>query len=85
VTKIEDLISVIIPHFNNYPLLTQKYSDYVLWSKVVDLMSTKQHLTTSGFSTILNYYASINKGMSPSVSADFPNTTGVNKDTVLLP
>jgi len=29
-TKIKDLLSIIIPHFNKYPLLTQKYSDYVL-------------------------------------------------------
>jgi len=85
VTKIEDLLSVIIPHFNQYPLLTLKYSDYVLWSKVVDLMSTKQHLTASGFSTILSYYASINKGMSPSVLAAFPEIIGVKKDTVALP
>jgi len=28
VTKIEDLIKVIIPHFIKYPLLTQKYGDF---------------------------------------------------------
>jgi hypothetical protein len=30
VTKIEDLIKVIIPHFIKYPLLTQKYGDFFL-------------------------------------------------------
>lgn len=45
VTKIEDLIKVIIPHFIKYPLLTQKYGDFFLWSKVVKLMDLKQHLT----------------------------------------
>lgn len=84
-TKIKDLLSIIIPHFNKYPLLTQKYSDYVLWSKVVDLMSKKQHLSDQGFSTILSYYASINKGMSPSVSNAFPDIIGVKKDTIVLP
>nr|UEK25993.1 hypothetical protein [Mutinus fleischeri] len=48
-------------------------------------MSTKQHLTASGFSTILSYYASLNKGMSPSVLAAFPEIIGVKKDTVALP
>jgi hypothetical protein len=48
-------------------------------------MFTKEHLTASGFSTILTYYASINKGMSPTVLAAFPEITGVRKDTVVLP
>jgi hypothetical protein len=58
VSKIDDLINVIIPHFLNYPLLTQKYSDFVLWSKVVNIISdlgpplggqryVKDHLTTA--------------------------------------
>lgn len=73
VTKIEDIISVIIPHFFSYPLLSHKYSDFILWSKVANIMHTKNHLTTSGFSTILDYYYSINLGMSKAVSAAFPN------------
>lgn len=85
VTKIEDLLNVIIPQFKKYPLLTFKNSDYTLWSKVVDLMSTKEHLTASGFSTILTYYASINKGMSPTVLAAIPEITDVRKDIVVLP
>ena len=68
VTKIEDLINVIIPHFLNFPLLTLKYSDFVLWSKVVNLLHLGQHQIPSVFSTILSYYASINKGMSAKVS-----------------
>lgn len=63
VTKIEDLIKTIIPHFIQYPLITQKHSDFLLWSKVVELMKTKQHLNLSSFKTILSYYASINKGI----------------------
>lgn len=44
VTKIDELTNVIIKHFIKYPLLTLKYSDFILWSKVVKLMSTSQHL-----------------------------------------
>lgn len=79
VSKVDDLINVIIPHFLNYPLLTQKYSDFVLWSKVVNIMSIKEHLTTDGFNTILTYYASINKGMSSTVLSQFPDTVGVER------
>lgn len=85
VTKIEDLINVIIPHFSLYPLITQKYSDFVLWSKVVKLMHTKQHLTSAGFNLILTYYASINRGISKTVLAAFPNIVAAIRDTVVLP
>lgn len=48
-------------------------------------MATKQHLTPIGFSTILSYYASINRGLSPKVLLAFPNTVGVDKVKVNLP
>jgi LAGLIDADG endonuclease len=80
VTNIADLLNVIIPHFISYPLITQKYYDFVLWSKVVKLMAAKQHLTPTGFTTILTYYASINTGLSSTVSAAFPNIVGVEKE-----
>jgi len=85
VTKIEDLLNVIIPHFLAYPLFTLKYSDFLLWSEVVKLMSTKQHLTSLGFTTILTYYASINKGMSLNISNAFPDVKGVERKEVSLP
>ena len=79
VSKIDDLINVIIPHFLNYPLLTQKYSDFVLWSKVVNIISVKDHLTTAGFNTILTHHASINRGMSSKVLSEFPDIVGVKR------
>ena len=57
---VDVLIPFIIPHFLNYPLLTQKYSDFVLWSKVVNIISIKENLTTAGFNTILTYYFNLN-------------------------
>ena len=85
VTKIEDLINVIIPHFEAYPLLTQKKCYFLLWYKVVQLMSTKQHLTSSGFSKILSYYASINRGASSVISKAFPGIIGANRPVVAQP
>ena len=85
VNKLNDLVKVIIPHFYNYPLITKKYSDFVLWSKVVELMATKKHLTSNGFNTVLSYYASINKGMSSKVLLEFPNIVGFERVKVNLP
>lgn len=85
VTKLDDLVKVIIPHFTLYPLITHKYSDFVLWSKVVELMVTKQHLTDFGFKTVLSYYASINKGVTTKVLSVFPDIVGVDKVKINLP
>lgn len=85
VTKIEDLINVIIPHFEAYPLLTKKKGDFLLWYKVVQLMSKKQHLTPSGFSKILSYYASINKGASLIISKAFPCIIGAERPIIDIP
>lgn len=76
---------MIIPHFTLYPLITHKYSDFVLWSKVVELMVTKQHLTDFGFKTVLSYYASINKGVTTKVLSVFPDIVGVDKVKINLP
>lgn len=31
VSTLKDIVGVIIPHFDNYLLITQKYSDYLLF------------------------------------------------------
>lgn len=48
-------------------------------------MSTKDHLKLPGFLSILNYYASINRGVSKKVLEHYPNITPVDKPTVNLP
>jgi hypothetical protein len=48
VSSIEDLNKIIIPHFEKYPLLTQKRSDFELFKKIIHLMVNKEHLTIEG-------------------------------------
>ena len=38
VQSIKDLIDVIIPNFNKYPLITQKQADFILFSSIVHLI-----------------------------------------------
>lgn len=40
---------------------------------MIKIILNKDHLTKSGFSTILSYYASINKGVSKKVLKYYPN------------
>ena len=67
VSKPEDLMNVIIPHFKSYPLLTQKNLDFNLWSKVVDIVVRKEHLTPEGLAKIIYLKTFINKGLSEKV------------------
>jgi len=56
------LLNVIIPHFMNYPLLTQKAADFNLFVQIVQLMNKGAHLNHSGLQQIANIKASLNKG-----------------------
>jgi hypothetical protein len=85
VTNVKDINDKIIPHFSKYPLISQKRADFLLWSKVVQMMTNKDHLNLSGFLTILTYYASINRGMSKKVLKHYPNIIPYTKPTFDLP
>jgi len=85
VTKIKYLKDIIIPHFLKYSLISQKYIDFTLWSKVVDMILNKEHLTHKGFITILSYYASINRGGSKKVLKFYPNIKAFERLSVNLP
>ena len=85
VTKLEDLVNVIIPHFMLYSLCTCKQADFILWQIVVNMMTKGLHLTADGFNTILTYYASINKGMSQTLLIYFPNIVPVLRPAIILP
>ena len=64
VTTTKDIVDVIIPHFDSYPLITQKYSDYILFKQIVLLMLNKEHKTYEGIQKIINIKASLNLGLS---------------------
>jgi NADH:ubiquinone oxidoreductase subunit K len=74
VSTIKDIIGILLPHFDKYPLLTKKSYDYILFKKVVLLMESKAHTTFTGLQKIINYKASINKGLSEKLKKAFPLT-----------
>ena len=61
VTNVNYIKDIIIPHFTNYPLISKKRIDFLLWSKVVEIILNKDHLTEQGFLNTLSYYAAIKK------------------------
>jgi hypothetical protein len=57
VTKLSDIINVIIPHFNGYPLQSTKLVSYYLFCAVANIMSNNDHLTLKGYKEVLSYKA----------------------------
>ena len=82
VNSFQDLTKIIIPHFSNYPLLTQKSADFKLFKKVIELMLNKAHLTTEGLQEIINTKSSLNLGLSDDLKINFPNTVPIQRPAI---
>lgn len=73
VSGLEDLY-LIIDHFNNYPLLTYKHYDYLLFKEVIALMKEGKHLSLEGINRIVSIKAVLNRGkISDNLSLAFPD------------
>ena len=87
---VQDLrgLNVIINHFEKYPLLTKKYEDFILFSRIVTLINKKEHLTLSGLHEIISLKASMNLGLSALLKTAFPDNIPIIRpkrtDEVLL-
>ena len=82
VQSVKDL-QVIIDHFDNYPLITQKRADYELFKQAVELMEQKEHLTMEGLEKIVAIKASLNNGLSAELKAAFPEIIPVPRPSVV--
>ena len=73
VSGLDDL-NIIINHFDNYPLLTRKQSDYLLFKEVINLMKEGKHLTLDGLNRIISIKTTLNSGeISDTLSLAFPD------------
>lgn len=77
VNTLKDNLTAVIPHFDKYPLITQKHSDYLLFRDVVMMMSRGEHITPEGIQTIVNIRASLNLGLTEALKEAFPMYTPV--------
>jgi len=82
VASLHDLTNNIIPHFINYPLITQKKADFILFQRVVELMNSKEHLTKEGLEKIVSVKGSMNLGLSSYLKGAFPNITLVERPVI---
>ena|ERR1700744_3273477 len=78
VRSLKDL-DIIISHFDKYPLISQKWTDYILFQDAFLLIKNKEHLTRQGFRKILSIKASINLGLSDELKLSFPDISPISK------
>ena len=63
ISAIKDL-EIVINHFDNFPLITQKWADHELFKQAFDLIKNKKHLSKDGLDKIVSIRASVNNGLS---------------------
>lgn len=83
VTKLSDLINVIIPHFDKYNLQSAKLIDYTLWRQCIYLMVVKEHLTLKGLEKFISIKGAINNGLPDRLIEAFPGVVPMVRPTYL--
>jgi hypothetical protein len=68
---------VIVDHFKNFPLISQKWSDFQLFKAAFELVICKRHLTLEGLIDIVNIKAAMNLGLSEELEIAFPSSSGL--------
>ena len=63
----------MIKHFEQYPLISVKVTDYILFKKALDLINTQEHLNEEGLLKLIGIKASLNLGLNDSLKNAFPN------------
>lgn len=82
IKTVENLTKIIIPHFQNFPLLSKKSTDFLLFKQIVEIMVNKGHLVKDGLQRILSLRANLNLGMSIKLKENFPEIVPVPRAEV---
>jgi len=53
VRSIADLVSIVVPHFEKYSLISSKQNDFQRFADICRRIQNKQHLTKEGLQKIL--------------------------------
>ncbi len=61
VRSLKHINQIVIPHFDKYPLATQKKFDFIKFKKVINLMNKNQHLEINGLKSIIQISSKMNR------------------------
>jgi hypothetical protein len=71
-------LSVIINHFDKYPLVTKKISDYLIFKQCFEMIQQGEHLNENGLLKIISLKNFLNRGLPENLTKDFPNLLNVH-------
>lgn len=81
VRSLDDILKIIL-HFDNYPLITKKKCDFILFKEIIYKIVEGEHLSAKGLQEIVNIRSTMNLGLSDSLKTIFPNTVPVTRPLV---
>lgn len=84
INSIKDL-TILINHFDKYPLLTPKAAVNKLFKQIITLINNKKHLTVEGLYQIINIKASMNLGLSDFLKSEFKIYIPVERPVIYTP
>lgn len=70
VTRSRDIVDIIIPIFDAYPLRMKKSDEYKLWREAALLVYSKQHLDDAGFHRMAELSAALHAVKRPLTNAE---------------
>lgn len=73
VGSVKGLVKYIIPHFDKYPLVTQKFQDFRLFKEIVLVLQKGEHNTLPGLLKLFSLKVNLNKGLPTVVKDKFPD------------
>jgi hypothetical protein len=82
VDSIKD-ISVLLNHFDTYPLITQKSSDYLIFKQCFEIINKGEHLTERGLLEIISFKSTLNLGLPDYLKKAFPYIQGKDRPEYL--
>ncbi len=62
IRSLKHINQIVIPHFDKYPLKTQKKFDFIKFKKIINLMNQNQHLKINGLKKIIQISSKMNRG-----------------------
>lgn len=61
IRSLEHINNIIIPHFDKYPLMTQKKFDFLKFKHIINLMNQNTHLENNGLKKIIEISSKMNR------------------------
>jgi len=86
VFSINDL-KVVLDHFDQFPLISKKFVDYILFKQAYLLLANREHLKSEGLRQIISIKASVNNGLSEALKEAFPDikpAPTVNRENISI-